>query len=268
MHELSEIPSAIRLEEGYMKFHLNKEVLSAIGDGHTLSSSLRLSKFVKTGDRADSKAEVDWVCKGQMGAPPFSLSEIPGTETLRMKTKARLIINQSGGILENANLALHRHFSCPYIPGSAVKGVARHAAWCEWKDCDEEEQEVNARILAEVFGNPTGDEELDKVLSEKYMVDEHSGKVSFLPAFPVSHFKLETDILNSHEGKNPVPVFFPAVAPGSVFEFATKPLKRGSIFSLEELSMFATGYLKDGLEHYGIGAKTAAGYGWFEEVQE
>lgn len=252
-----------------MRFHLNNHVKVAIGDGRTLSASLRSGKFVKTGNKTDSKKEVDWVCGGRMQLPPFSLGAIPEAFSIRMKTKSRLIVNQAGGILENAGMALHRNFGCPYIPGSAVKGIARHAAWCEWDQSDEDEREINARFLAEIFGFPTGEEKVDKYLRDDCKVEDHSGKVAFLPAYPVSkkNLKLETEILNSHEGGNPVPVFFPAVKVGVLFDFVVRPLALASVLDPEELADWAIRFLKDGLRHYGVGAKTAAGYGWFEEVE-
>ena len=42
--------------------------------------------------------------------------------------QARLILNASGGVLENAGLCLDRFSGVPFIPGSAVKGCARRMA--------------------------------------------------------------------------------------------------------------------------------------------
>jgi hypothetical protein len=57
-----------------------------------------------------------------------------------------------------------------------------------------------------------------------------------------------------------VPKVFPAVAPGHVFAYALLPLRGPS----DGLVQHARTWLKTGLEHFGLGAKTNAGYGWFD----
>jgi hypothetical protein len=121
-----------------------------------------------------------------------------------------------------------------------------------------------------------------------------AGAVSFLPAFPcrVPPKDLELDILTCHhphyysqskdrsgrllmpvalDVEEPNPVVFPAVAPGTIFEFALLPL-RGERNSVAQpgktLCDIARDHLRQGLEIFGLGAKTAAGYGWFEASEE
>jgi CRISPR type III-B/RAMP module RAMP protein Cmr6 len=117
------------------------------------------------------------------------------------------------------------------------------------------------------------------------------GSISFLPAYPVDLGttgkvdglplevpqlgKLELDVVTCHhrdyyasddpnavatDTEEPVPVVFPAVAPGHVFAFALAPL-RGADAQLAE---HARTWLKTGLETFGLGAKTNGGYGWFD----
>lgn len=119
--------------------------------------------------------------------------------------------------------------------------------------------------------------------------DHFAGSVSFLPAYPMdigkagpveglpvklpALGKLELDVVTCHHGKyysgkqsvatdteEPVPVFFPAVAAGHIFTFATRPLRSCNSALLKQ----ARTWLADGLAAFGLGAKTAAGYGWFD----
>jgi CRISPR-associated protein Cmr6 len=60
--------------------------------------------------------------------------------------------------------------------------------------------------------------------------------------------------------EEPVPVVFPAVAPGHVFAFALTP-PRGADSTLIK---HARDWLEIGLSTFGLGAKTNAGYGWFQ----
>ncbi len=129
------------------------------------------------------------------------------------------------------------------------------------------------------------------------MLPNYAGSISFLAAYPIDIGKqgkvnglplevpelgkLELDVVTCHhreyysgnpeyahapDTEEPNPVVFPAVAPGHVFAFGLIPL-RGADSKLIE---WARTWLKVGLETFGLGAKTAAGYGWFDcsdEVQ-
>ncbi|OQW96509.1 MAG: type III-B CRISPR module RAMP protein Cmr6 [Verrucomicrobia bacterium A1] len=227
----------------------------------------------------DKKPAVVRICGGRMELPPLTPAALaPSPKTvLRMKTRGRLLVNHGGGVLENANLCLHPHFGCPYISGSAVKGIARHDAWCQWDDArkaglsaDENPDDLSLCIV-DLFGFPTGNRELDEAAIHAGHVKKGSacaGSVAFLPAFPTTAEPgmLEPDILNSHERRNLVPVYFPAVRAGVEFEFAIAAAGKPSLFG-DGASELAVGFLRSGLENHGIGAKTNAGYGWFEEVE-
>jgi len=244
------------------KIHMVREVKSLIGSGESLSSNLRMSRFSPVGGRV-KKPAVDWMCKGlQKPAEPFVPSD-KGV-TFKMRLKSRMMVNHSGGVMENATLALHPHFGTPFIPGSALKGIAGHVAWCEWKSADEENRELYASMITEIFGFPVGNKEFDADLKSK--VETRSGAIAFLPAHCIGMARLEADLVNSHTGRSPIPVFFPAVAAGTVFQFSLMLLQRKVGTRPETLMDFAESWLRQGLREHGAGAKTNAGYGWFEEV--
>ncbi len=270
-----------------MPIQMTNEVKELVGRGDCLSPSLRLTKyaFVKTKPEEDkakrnkdhnfNKNIIDFICKAKPQEKKTSF-EVPNSETLIMKLGARMIINQAGGVLENAGLCIHRFFGFPYIPGSAVKGIARHAAWEEW--FYEKKDDANfAKQIADTFGYPTGDKSLDNFLKEEHYDTKKAGSVSFLTATPIGEAKLETDVLTCHhmdyyngqlekalDNESPNPQFFPTVAAETSFKFQIVPL-RNSQKNKSDICQFAVKYLKLGLEDNGIGAKTASGYGWFEE---
>lgn len=309
------------------------------------SPSLRLEKFVVLEADGKKHEEIQNICnciedynKNQDAIPIFNLSKvIPGTNKLIMKLQSRLIVNQAGGVLENAGLCLHPHCGCPMIPGSAVKGVARAAVIQEIHDAKSDDEK--SRLLTEaalVFGWCSQDwsDRKDKngsftpdfryaagdtwksvwnaacrpllkiVPHEKKKIDERKpweslgdfgGLVVFLPAFPVegSAINVVPDVVNCHhpayyrgdrtkadDTENPIPNFFPAVEAGSSFEFAVAPVRgkrfdksREDIKDIEEFNAFdpvktALAWLESGLSTHGAGAKTNAGYGWFERDTE
>lgn len=231
------------------------------------SASLRLEKFVRLGDNTKKEEIASVVSTAKQTVPPFVPAK---AELFAARLGGRLIVNQTGGILENAGLCLHPHFNAPYIPGSALKGVARHAAWCEWHDAAEESPRKAelARKIAEVFGYPTNEEGLDSSLPDEM----RSGTVAFMPAYPDRTAGLVVDIVNCHHPKYytgdekfrdapdteaPNPQFFPAVEAGTQFIFALVPLRPDADVAA------ARTWLIKALTENGVGAKTSAGYGWF-----
>jgi CRISPR-associated protein Cmr6 len=233
------------------------------------SASLRLDKFTFLSGAADNKRiQLEAVCRvaaardrNERPSPP------PADMDFVASLGARLMVDMAGGALENAGLCLHRHFNCPMIPGSAVKGIARHAAWCEWKRLDEAEKteaaDALARLIAQVFGFPTGDEMLDNALDGRKR-DANAGSIAFLHALPADDgWQLVCDVLAPHGGNdytNPIPSPFLAVDKGSSFRFALNKTRRACDGHIEA----AVRWLKSGLSNAGAGAKTAAGYGWFD----
>lgn len=255
---------------------VTREVHDLLGDGfrNCQSPSLRLEKHVRLGDNS-KREEIEEVCRL---APLEALANPvvpPNAVRFVLRLDSRLIVNQAGGILENAGLCLHRHFGFPVIPGSALKGLARHAAWCEWNE--ESNPEAKRRIaldIARVFGFPTGDKGgLDAALED---CPRSSGTIAFLPAVPDGRAHLAVDIVNCHhhayyaakeegarafDDESPIPNFFPAVEAGSKFVFTLAPV-RGNDLPL------AKKWLLHALTHFGAGAKTAAGYGVFDALRE
>lgn len=251
-----------------------KEILGGESFPACESASLRLEKFVLL-DENSKAGEVGAVVSKGAERIPFCAPR--GAVQFVAKLGGRLIVNQAGGILENAGLCLHRHFNAPYIPGSALKGVARHAAWCAWNDeKDDVRKKELAMEIADIFGYPTGDKGLDSYLAVHGLDARRSGSVCFMPAIPETTARLVVDIVNCHHMKyysgnkkfrnagdveKPVPNFFPAVESGNRFVFTLVP-QRGT--SAER----ARAWLLEALTVNGVGAKTAAGYGWFSYSQE
>ena len=240
--------------------------------------SLRLTKFLRVGGAVKAE-EVRAVveCHAKHAEVPPELPEPKGAIRVWARLKSRLLVNLAGGILENANIALDPHFGVPYLPGSAVKGIARHAAWCEWVGADKDA--AVAKEIAAVFGFPTGDGNKDGLDGQLKGLkqSECAGCVAFLPAYPKDRAALEVDVTTCHHGKyyakekdkatddeQPNPQFFPAVASDTVFRFTLVPLRGCTPAQLAR----AKGWLVRALAINGAGAKTAAGYGWFEDVTE
>lgn len=178
-------------------------------------------------------------------------SGLPG---FKAKLAARLIVNHAVGVIENAGLAIDRFHGCPYIPGSALKGLARDAA-------------IRAGAKKE---------EIDFVFGP---ASEGAGRIAFLAAYPTVSTRLELDIVNCHHkdyyaGKRPVatddepPILnvFPVVPAGVEFAFHISPRPGPATPGFDPVAK-ALEWLKSAITEHGVGAKTAAGYGWFEVAE-
>ncbi|MEI6890580.1 MAG: type III-B CRISPR module RAMP protein Cmr6 [Pontiella sp.] len=245
-----------------MSVFLPNGIKQCLPNDQEINASLLITKYaeVKTeAEKEDSAKIAARSCTGKtFSGKILGYSCLPRASAVAMKLMGRLIVDQSGGVQES-NLCLHPHFGVPMIPGSAVKGAARHWLWEQWNEAEGAEKENLENELLNIFGGA-----------------ENAGKVSFLPALPYGCAPLEIDVLTCHhmdyysptqpkeratDDENPNPQFFPVVKAGAIFEFVVMPTVRGT----EVLAEKALGYLKIALEINGIGAKTSAGYGWFEE---
>lgn len=206
------------------------------------------------------------------------------------RLEGRLAINLAEGLIQNAGINLDRIFGLPLIPGSAVKGVTRSVALAELKQNKEMKAFENfARIFGlgkSEFNEPDG--ELCQFLhllpdcslprdDKGKVIRELKGAISFLPSMPINSAKIVVDITNVHtpdyyrtgrsedlRHERPRPNYFPAVERGAEFVF---PLLLNSIGKNDTTLLdMAEKWLVLALQEHGIGAKTAAGYGWFSDL--
>lgn len=154
-----------------------------------------------------------------------------------------------------------------------------------WGEQDWSEKKQDDRFLSD-FAYAVGAGSWSEVSSQAQTLlpktNQFAGAVSFLPAYPfqLPPKDLELDVITCHhqkyyEGKmpvaldteEPIPVKFPAAAANLVFQFVIVPIRihRHSLSQTDTtLHLLALEWLGQGLETFGVGAKTAAGYGWFD----
>lgn len=153
--------------------------------------------------------------------------------------------------IENG-FAWHPTLGTPYLPGSSIKGMVR--AWARSSVEPSPDAETVARLLGSVG---------------------MAGSVSFLDAVPVVPVKLEADVITPHyagwtehdlpgDWRSPKPIPFLATAPNTAFLFGLVPVRTATDADLE----IAIGWLRDALECAGGGARTALGYGRFQQDAE
>ena len=191
--------------------------------------------------------------------------------------EGRLAINLADSLIQNAGICLDRLFGLPFIPGSAIKGVCRHAALEELKSAGPDGQKNLFDLFRAVFG--TADNDFTKGELRPFLslladrAENQKGAIAFLPAYPVNEAQVVVDLTNVHypdyyrtgrpedlSKERPQPNPFPAVEAGAQFAFC---LVLNGIANDPTLLGAANRWLEAALTVRGLGAKTASGYGWF-----
>jgi len=165
-------------------------------------------------------------------------------QDLVAKLMWRLIVDLGAESVYETSINLHRNYAVPIIPGSAVKGCAK--AYMLKKISGEDN-----RIIQEIFGD-----------------SRQKGSVVFFDALPkISGDSLKLDIMNVHypdyyqlggtpgDWMEPRPITF-LVVEKAEYQFSVASKKAN-------LAEKASASLREALKEIGIGAKTAAGYGYF-----
>jgi CRISPR-associated protein Cmr6 len=181
---------------------------------------------------------------------------------IRMKTVSRFVPGMGRPHPVENGLNWHPTLGVPYLPGSSVKGIVR--TWAEFYD------ENDPKDIQHIFGSDRND--LDQ--NDK---NREAGSVIFFDAIPAAPIRLVEDVMTPHfstyyadpenlspsERENPIPIPFLAVDENQPYLFAVAPRKKEHIKDVDKV----VHWLKEAMSWTGAGAKTAVGYGRFEEIQ-
>ena len=214
-----------------------------------------LKDVCKASAKADGRLLQGWNARWEVTVSAFR------GRPRSLKTEWRLIAGLGRkGPLE-VGFTFNR-YGFPILPGSSVKGIARAYAHLV-----EERDESDSEFLTILGRAPQRGE--DETVAQ-------AGRAVFFDAIPAGVPRLERDIMNPHypeyyqgngyptNWQNPVPVSFLTVAADTEFRFAVG--WRGTWDeSAQTLREQAEAWLIGGLTTLGAGAKTSAGYGFFQE---
>ena len=220
------------------------------GDGRFREDGSDRDEPLYVGNKQDLRAAVDRRCKLVDALCGDEASERPW----KFRTSGPFVTGMGlAHPLENGFL-WHHTLGVPYLPGSSIKGMIR--AWAEhWL-----EEETTARRLFGISGRPED--------------GAAAGCLVVFDALPIKPVRLMAEVITPHDGGwrikddvtpsdwvSPNPIPFLAVASGTEFHFALAPRKSAESGDLET----AYGYLEEALDWIGAGAKTAVGFGHFED---
>jgi CRISPR-associated protein Cmr6 len=208
----------------------------------------------------------------------------PRDLTFKVKAAARLLVGHGNGSATDVGLTLHRTWGVAVIPGSALKGLLAH--WVQsvlGPDPDEADPkrlpfagvEWGGRrivrgpgeVYRALFGAPEAEEDAPgrPNCAARGLVIFHDAL--WVPGTPSTGSPLAVDVLTVHQkpyydeaGRKPPvdwadpnPVSFLSVRPGTWFLMA--------LSGPPEWTALAKDLLLEALADWGVGGKTAAGYG-------
>jgi CRISPR-associated protein Cmr6 len=235
--------------------------------------------------KADQALLQAWNMRWQAAAQAISA----GIFTLQTDWRFVTGLGRKGPL--EVGFTFHR-YGFPILPGSSVKGIARACGLLQVAD---QLSATELKKLDELLGEEKP-EKYDQAFAEQYPQASASaramagqfreifgttgaaGQGVFLDAIPASLPKLDLDIMNPHfpdyysdpqgwtpptDWQSPRPVYFLTVAAHTEFHFAVgwrRPLDADTL----RLRDLAKDWLVTGLTELGAGAKTSAGYGYFQ----
>ena len=180
--------------------------------------------------------------------------------------------------LENG-LLFHPTWGCPYISGASLKGALR-AYFDNWLNGNENEKEAT---IQRIFGSD--DTNSPAIGSYQFFNALPSGDIKLCKEIMTPHYgswyaqggSIEGNSINElreHSDKipgdwhEPNPIQFLAVAKGAKFQFTIAPSPTCNLTDKErkdDLELLKEA-LENQLTHFGLGAKTATGFGYFERI--
>jgi CRISPR type III-B/RAMP module RAMP protein Cmr6 len=191
---------------------------------------------------------------------------------IELYAESRLLLHLGrASVLENVGLCTDRTTGLPVIPGTALKGVL--STWACWEANQkpdgsfnegtafiQKRKQFSKDLARRVFGDDSKDG------------SDHAGDVIFVGGFPATTPMLGLDIVNPHydaDGRDKIiltPNVFLCVEPDTKWHFAFY-VRPGAPDAVDLLTT-TVAWLTEALTQLGIGAKTAAGYGRFRQLNE
>lgn len=194
-----------------------------------------------------------------------------------VQATSRLLLHPAtGSTVTEGGLLLHHTYGVPYLPGSALKGIARRRAFAQRKLLTNEQRMA-------LFGFDRDERDLIAGVSDER--EDEAGTLDFCdalwipepPAKDATDFSpLALDLVNPHhsdyytqandrpfplESDEPVPTLLLTIRPGTRFLLVLEAPDFPGGLGQSWLDWVAEQLLLPALEADGIGARTRAGYG-------
>jgi CRISPR type III-B/RAMP module RAMP protein Cmr6 len=190
---------------------------------------------------------------------------------VELVAESRLLLHLGrANVLENVGLYADRTTGLPLIPGTALKGVV--STWACWAE-HFQAADGSFRLFTQESIQRRSFTAAEARMAKRILGDdsvtgsEHAGDVIFVGGFPVTPPKLGLDIVNPHHDSNGqakaklTPNTVLCVEPGTFWRFVF--FVRSGTSDAAGLRKQTSCWIKEAMTQLGVGAKIAAGYGYF-----
>ncbi|MCS7312429.1 MAG: type III-B CRISPR module RAMP protein Cmr6 [Acidobacteria bacterium] len=274
------VPLDLRHKLSEFKPHLWKSYLDAYGQGQRF------------------RELIQWIQKRQESIYHQAQSAAWEAKCFDLRLTHRMVVGLGATSTWETAMVWHRPTGLPYIPASALKGLARARiveetfqsaidAWPAFKEMSYQDRHACLKAIDEWLLKPEANVPLPPNVSQTlqrrrqeifdlFGHTEQAGLVEFLDAFPTEPPKFELDVMNVHypeyyrrlspqalDTESPNPVVFLTVA-RTPFRFIILCDRLRAGDKAPRLLEQAANLLKAGLQTMGVGAKTRLGYGRFQ----
>ena len=194
---------------------------------------------------------------------------------IQAQLSSRLITGIGEPTPVEVGMVFDRNVGIPYIPASSIKGAVSYAYCVNYVA----KAGANDPYVIENGGKvefKTEEPGFMSLFGARDLSEAARGGFSFMDAYPVSRPDIVQDIMNPHFGNyykggkppsetdNPIPIKFLAVEKGVIFNFYGYYISKvAEKYNLDLLDAFETAIVR-----LGLGAKTATGYGTFNEFSD
>jgi CRISPR-associated protein Cmr6 len=197
-----------------------------------------------------------------------------------VRVDGRLIVGLGDENVLETGIRLHRPYGVPIIPGSSLKGLASHYADQVWggKQDDSPLPEEEAIRWQKEFRSETDDQDPLPCHHRLFGTQEAAGLVQFHDAWWIPDdydLGLAIDVMTPHHteyyGTHPgfdrptdfdMPVPIPFLTANGSFSLVLSPAREPEVKSDAGHCDVAMKLLLEALDDWGVGGKTAAGYGY------
>ena len=178
----------------------------------------------------------------------------------------RMVVGLGGNHVQETNMMLDHVYGIPYLPGSAFKGVVR--SWVIQEYFNDE----NEAMRDIQNGDPAQLQQKKKDFFAVFGSQKAAGKVQFLDALPASGVDFDIDIMNPHfsdyyrgttfptDDQTLIQIYFLALK-NTPFQFLIVAKAAGPL-------QLAKDWFMEAIQNRGFGAKSAVGYGYFDEPND
>ena len=256
-------------DKAFKEIHENKDT----------NAGLWLDKYLTDQDRTDLKDRES--AKGSnRGALVDAVAKIPTNEAYRQfyqrwkllltdnagakvreaKVKGRMIVGLGDESVLETSIALHHTYGVPYIPGSALKGLA--ASYTRQRLTEEWQPDSPTGAYKTIFGDTNGSGGII-FFDALYIPDTGHNKQALYPDIITVHhpeyYQGGKEDATPSDWDSPTPIPFLSATGVYLIALAAPDLKYGQTWINKTFAI-----LRLALEELGIGAKTSSGYGRME----